>query len=167
MALTHHYIVQLAALRAGWQTYFPNYILLGDDIMIADQMVYGQYTSLLKLFDMPYSVAKTHESNTGFEFAKRWFLHGEEITGFGVGGLWNVRNHYGLLFNFLASQSAHGYNLTLLQAQNLISLVYRRTLFYNKRRINSLLRLYTLFHYVQLCKGALISPNTGVLHREH
>jgi len=164
MALTHHYIVQLAAYRCGHKKFFSDYILLGDDIMIADTNVYRQYQAILKHYDMPYAVHKTHNSKYGFEFAKRWFMHGEEVTGFAVGGLYAVRNNYSLLHNFLSTQSDHGWTLSLEQALDLITHMYRR-MRYSPRRSSALCRLYSVFHYVQLLKGTFLDPMVGTLNR--
>jgi len=71
MALTHHYLVQASALKAGYKRYFKKYVLLGDDIVIACPKVAVQYKILLSQLAMPISEAKTHVSNDTFEFAKR------------------------------------------------------------------------------------------------
>jgi len=52
MALTHHLIVRVAALRAGFP-HFTSYALLGDDIVIADAAVAQQYRTLLPSPNMP------------------------------------------------------------------------------------------------------------------
>lgn len=70
MALTHHFIVQLAALRARVDDY-RGYALLGDDLVLTDERVAREYQELLRILDMPYSAAKTHVSIDTYEFAKR------------------------------------------------------------------------------------------------
>jgi hypothetical protein len=87
MALTHHYIVQLASLRAGFNQFFKDYVLLGDDLVIANEAVAVQYKILCSILDMPISETKTHVSLDTYEFAKRWIYHGIEITGYSIGGL--------------------------------------------------------------------------------
>lgn len=62
MALTHHFIVQWAAYKAGHRKMFTSYVVLGDDVVIADSAVAESYRSLLHLLDMPVSIAKTHVS---------------------------------------------------------------------------------------------------------
>jgi len=71
MALTHHFIVQWAAHAVGHRKMFKAYVVLGDDVVIADSAVAESYKGLLSALDMPYSRAKTHESLDSFEFAKR------------------------------------------------------------------------------------------------
>nr|UPW42155.1 MAG: putative RNA dependent RNA polymerase [Guangdong mito-like virus 3] len=72
LALTHHYIVQLAARRSGWKMWFPNYAVLGDDIVIADKGVAKAYLSLMEDLGVGINLSKSLESNVGLaEFAKR------------------------------------------------------------------------------------------------
>lgn len=47
LALTHHLLVQLAAFRVGKTTWFEDYALLGDDIVIADRAVAESYHFLM------------------------------------------------------------------------------------------------------------------------
>lgn len=115
MAITHHVLVQVAALRAGVVFGRPNpnhqfkgYALLGDDLRIDNDLVASEYKTLITRLDMPYSPEKTHTSKDAFEFAKRWFMAQEEITGFSISGLMSVWNRYPLLINFLDNQSSHG-----------------------------------------------------------
>jgi hypothetical protein len=113
MALTHHVIVQVAAQRQGLsgsrlRPLFESYALLGDDLVIAHDLVAKEYKNLLSLLDMPFSIEKTHVSKHTFEFAKRWFHRGEEVTGFSISGLLSVWKSYPLLLNFLQNQSSHG-----------------------------------------------------------
>jgi hypothetical protein len=113
MALTHHIIVQVAAIRAKasgstLKPYFSSYALLGDDLVLAHDGVAREYRKLLHTLDMPFSLEKSHVSKTTFEFAKRWFHRGEEVTGFSLSGLMSVWKSYPLLLNFLQNQSSHG-----------------------------------------------------------
>lgn len=114
MALTHHIIVQVAAMRAGVVSHhrlapmFAQYSILGDDLVIKNDAVAREYKILLSTLQMPYSEAKTHTSKTTFEFAKRWFHKGEEVTGFSVSGILSVWKSYPLLLNYLQTQSGHG-----------------------------------------------------------
>lgn len=113
MALTHHIIVQVAAMRAGLISTkrpkpFTSYVLLGDDLRIDHDLVASEYKSLLLELDMPFSIPKTHVSKHGFEFAKRWYCQGSEVTGFSVSGLMSVWKSYPLLINFLDNQESHG-----------------------------------------------------------
>lgn len=110
MALTHHYIVRLAALKVGL-LHFRDYALLGDDIVIANQLVAEKYKELLKTLEMPISFAKTHESLQTYEFAKRWIHAGVEITPYAFSGIFETWKSYSLLQNFLETQQQHGWEL--------------------------------------------------------
>lgn len=80
-ALCHHFIVYVAAKKAGYLTKrFDNYILLGDDIVIGNDNVAREYKMLLKVLGVEYSQTKTYSSNCGYEFAKRIILNHEEFS---------------------------------------------------------------------------------------
>ena len=73
MALTHHVLVQIAALRVGHKGYFIHYALLGDDIVIANHEVAMMYLQVMKEIGVGVNRLKSIESEAGVvEFAKRW-----------------------------------------------------------------------------------------------
>jgi hypothetical protein len=73
LALTHHVLVQVAAMRVGWTRWFPHYALLGDDIVIADEAVAKSYLALITSLGVEINLTKSVISESGFcEFAKRW-----------------------------------------------------------------------------------------------
>jgi len=47
------------------------YVVLGDDIVIADQHIAKHYVEIMAELDIPISKAKTHVSENSYEFAKR------------------------------------------------------------------------------------------------
>jgi len=124
MALTHHYIVRLAALRSGFPD-FKEYALLGDDIVIANSAVADRYRELLRTLDMPISEHKTHTSKIVYEFAKRWVYQGVEVTPYSVGGLIKCYNKYPYLHNFLETQGNHGWNLPIDRHPELVRTIYK------------------------------------------
>jgi hypothetical protein len=65
------------------------YLVLGDDIVIFDEIAYNKYLSYLDQLRVPYT---NDFSNIGFEFAKRYFLNGKEITGAYLSALYANRN---------------------------------------------------------------------------
>jgi hypothetical protein len=65
------------------------YLVLGDDIVIFDEIAYNKYLSYLDQLRVPYT---NDFSNIGFEFAKRYFLNGREITGAYLSALYANRN---------------------------------------------------------------------------
>lgn len=83
MALTHHALVRYAALRAGTSSK-GRYVILGDDIVIADSAIAKEYVTVMAELDVTISEAKTHTSQNLYEFAKRWVYKNQEITAFPV-----------------------------------------------------------------------------------
>jgi len=110
MALTHHIIVQIAAIRKGFIN-FKDYCILGDDLVIANDSVASMYKQIIANLDMPYSPAKTFTSKEIYEFAKRWIYHGQEVTGFSIGGYFKVWKKYSLLSAFIDNQAGHGWRI--------------------------------------------------------
>jgi len=81
-ALTHHYLIFYCCKVLGieWRT-LP-YALLGDDIVIGNKDVGDLYMKVIRDLGLEYSPLKTHKSERFYEFAKRYFLDGVEITPF-------------------------------------------------------------------------------------
>jgi hypothetical protein len=86
LALTHHIIVQYSAHEVGLYP-FSGYILLGDDIVINDDRVAKKYMEVINNLGVEISPTKTHVSKTTYEFAKRFFHNGIEISGLPLAGL--------------------------------------------------------------------------------
>lgn len=85
LALTHHFIVQVAA----WQSdivplghWYKNYALLGDDLVLGDSVVKDRYLSILRSLGMEVNVHKSIISDTGrcMEFAKRTIYRGVDVS---------------------------------------------------------------------------------------
>jgi hypothetical protein len=150
MALTHHYLVRIAAMRCGLGPYFDRYFLLGDDLVIYHDLVAESYKVLISNLDMPYSIEKTHTSKDVFEFAKRWYYKGVEITGFSIGGLLSTYQRYPLLHNFLTNQATHGWAIPIELQPGLIRGIFSvmKHPYYIINKVESSIRLYTLFHYL-------------------
>jgi len=86
-ALCHHLTVRVAAKRAGLTASWSNYALLGDDIVLTNPLVVKNYLELLAELGVETSPTKTHVSKDTYEFAKRWYKSGVEISGFPFGGV--------------------------------------------------------------------------------
>lgn len=86
LALIHHAIVQWAALRAGVVTigkgWYEGYGILGDDVMICRSCVAKEYLAIMKRMDVGIGDHKSLISRNGsaFEFAKRTFLNGVDVS---------------------------------------------------------------------------------------
>jgi len=81
-ALTHHYIIFYCCKVLGLDWKSLPYALLGDDIVIGNKDVGDLYMKVIKDLGLTYSPLKTHKSERFFEFAKRYYLDGVEITPF-------------------------------------------------------------------------------------
>lgn len=145
MALTHHVIVQIAAMRAGYNRFFWQYVILGDDLVIGDGSVAAQYKLLCSKLDMPISEAKSHVSLDTYEFAKRWVHKGVEITGFSIAGLLETWKRYSLLYEFLENQAAHGWQLCDSGKPGLISDIYS----VYGRSSERVIKLFILYQYIK------------------
>nr|UAN07874.1 putative RNA-dependent RNA polymerase [Rhizoctonia solani mitovirus 40] len=74
LAITHHWIVQLAAYRVhSNDTWFLEYEILGDDIVIFDRLVAAEYLNIMAVLGCGINLNKSIVSLTRpvFEFAKR------------------------------------------------------------------------------------------------
>jgi len=78
LALTHHVIVQIAAIRAGCFP-FNGYALLGDDIVIWNSPVAKSYLQIMKGLGLEVNLSKSILSpkGGGLEFAKRTIIYRE------------------------------------------------------------------------------------------
>lgn len=85
LAITHHYIVQEAARRAGLLSkggWFDGYELLGDDIVIFNEQVAKHYLEIMTGLGVEINLAKSVISNPGnvVEFAKRTSVNGKDVS---------------------------------------------------------------------------------------
>jgi hypothetical protein len=76
LAVTHHVIVIMAAHRAGINN-FRNYAVLGDDIVIYNDVVASEYLTLMNSLGLNINQGKSVISKDFAEFAKR--LRGPKI----------------------------------------------------------------------------------------
>jgi len=88
LAITHHCIIQFCARRAGVAGWFDLYAILGDDVVIGHHKVAREYQVFMEQIGVGINRSK---SITGrdltFEFAKRFFWKGEDITPLPLSGL--------------------------------------------------------------------------------
>lgn len=92
-SLTHHLLVQYAASKVGI-TNFSAYYLLGDDIVIRHDKVATKYLEIMDALGVEISLPKTLIADNSFEFAKRIFINGTEVSPFPVSGLVNTVNSW-------------------------------------------------------------------------
>jgi hypothetical protein len=86
-ALSHHFIVFHCCKNLGisWNT--APYYLLGDDVVICDESLALEYKRVIKNLGLHISEPKSFVSPHFFEFAKRLFYRGEEITPFPISAM--------------------------------------------------------------------------------
>nr|QDH87755.1 MAG: RNA-dependent RNA polymerase [Mitovirus sp.] len=81
LALTHHVIIWMAAYRAGVSPRLILYLILGDDMVVADSAVAHHYLVILKELGAPVNMTKSICSTNGsFEFAKRFVVDGVDVS---------------------------------------------------------------------------------------
>lgn len=94
LAFTHHVIVKLSSLRCGIKD-FNDYLILGDDIVIAKEKVAIEYQKIMENLGVSISQSKSVVSNDNFircEFASRQFSNGEEISHLPLGLILDTRH---------------------------------------------------------------------------
>lgn len=82
LALVHHMIVLYCAWLAGYDPrYYTAYLVLGDDVVIADEKVANQYLEFCEKFEIPIGLAKSFAGAHGFfQFANQNWLNGDNIS---------------------------------------------------------------------------------------
>jgi hypothetical protein len=97
-ALTHHTILRLLCSSAGARD--NPYVIIGDDVVIANDKVAKAYMELLDTFGVEYSKLKTiipkDNDNHAAEFAKRIFINGVErspLTASLLDRVWKYRDY--------------------------------------------------------------------------
>lgn len=81
LALVHHALVQYAARLAGYTNWFHDYLVLGDDIVIASTEVGQKYLSICEKYGITVGLAKSLESHKGLmNFASQTVIGNENIS---------------------------------------------------------------------------------------
>lgn len=143
--MTHHLVVYAAARLAGKPAGWSNYALLGDDIVIADDTVAQTYKGLLRDLDVPISIEKSHASKDTYEFAKRWFHKGLEVSPFPVIGLVEtVKKYYLLLEQFRQVENRRIGDQTFLSVKPRSFSRLLRIHGFQGRQISSYIRKYMI-----------------------
>lgn len=121
LAVTHHYLVQIAAEEAGIKTWYGGYCIIGDDIVIRDQKVARAYKTVMSKLGVPINMAKSVVSVNGtFEFAKRTFWRNSDISSVPVRLLDTAGSEMASLYSLMLSELK--YYPHLREPRNLVSL---------------------------------------------
>jgi hypothetical protein len=123
-AVAHHYVMYYCCRELNIPYKEAKYVLLGDDILIGDRLLKEKYCEVITSLGVEFSPLKTHESKFLFEFAKRLFYKGEEITPFPISSLKESAKRYYLLVNLLDEVSRKGW-MTLEGIPQAIFLFYK------------------------------------------
>jgi hypothetical protein len=114
LALAHHAIVKYSAHKIGFKQFY-DYRILGDDIVIRNDLVAHSYAETLKSLGVEISSTKTLVSKTTFEFAKRLFHEGNEVTGFPINGWISAcESKWINQLNIVETAIRRGYSSTML-----------------------------------------------------
>lgn len=110
-ALSHHYVLfeQCEKLGIPWSS--APYCLVGDDLIIGHDLLAQNYMERMRSMGVELSPQKTHISPIMFEFAKRWWCKGQEITGFPIDSVLENLNKYTLLVGNLLNERKKGYKV--------------------------------------------------------
>jgi hypothetical protein len=94
--LSHHVVLHYIHTKLNLTEKF--YMILGDDIVIYHDEVAKMYQEIMKQLDVGISIPKSCISSNMYEFAKRIFINGIEVSGIQIGGLYNNVNKYHLIY---------------------------------------------------------------------
>lgn len=95
LAYTNHFVVRYAAYSVGYKR-FSDYLVLGDDIVIANEEVARAYHKLMTSLGVRISIPKSIISSPDFislEFASRLMVNGVDISPFPVGTIIESRRN--------------------------------------------------------------------------
>lgn len=95
LALTHHVIVNIAAITTGHGEKDINYAVLGDDMVINNHDVAAQYLNIMSALGLEISMGKSVISTRFTEFAKKLRGPGVDFSPIGAGAVLSaVRSGY-------------------------------------------------------------------------
>jgi len=121
LAVTHHVIVQIAAVQCGFKVNtFKQYCILGDDIVINNDRVASKYVHLMQTLGVSINSSKSIISYDVVEFAKRWLTPYGEISPLGPGNILNCKRNPGALGSLLYEAHSKDYLQTTGHVLNLL-----------------------------------------------
>jgi len=125
LALTHHFLVQASAWKAGVVpvgVWFKDYAILGDDLVIFNRAVAEEYIRVIRLIGMEIGLAKSVlcRKGTTMEFAKRIFHQGNDISAVPLKEYFAALSGYGDILQF-----SRKYNLSRLELARVLGFKYQ------------------------------------------
>jgi len=94
--ICHHLVLQFIQHKLKLDKNY--YQILGDDIVIYHDEVASEYQTIMKGLDVEISIPKSCISSNMYEFAKRIFISGQEVTGIQLRGFIEDHKHYHLIY---------------------------------------------------------------------
>nr|WGZ76274.1 putative RNA-dependent RNA polymerase [Rhizoctonia solani mitovirus IF] len=131
LAITHHWIVQIAASKANkGHTWYLNYELLGDDLVIFDADVAREYLIIMEILGCEINLHKSIVSpkKPVFEFAKRTCVGNQIVSGISVAQVWAGWKVAGRVANALSF-----INTGLITSPVLLALSLSRSMLINRQ----------------------------------
>jgi len=149
-ALTHHFVVYWACKNVGLEWRTAEYVLLGDDIVINNNIIAKEYKRLLSQLGVEVSINKTHESSTFLEFAKRQVFLGTEISSFPLPAILTNYNHIPMMISDLMFINNKGWTFDIMKFIEHFAL---RTIKQRSKIKVKLLEWSSVFNWTQLAYG--------------
>lgn len=149
-------MVYLACLRAKIPWKSAPYILLGDDILIGDHNLALHYHDIItKELRVNISGPKSFISDHFFEFAKRLFWKGEEITPFPISSLKENTKNFTAFINTLLEIANRGWTSSWT-ADGVISEAYAQVIHLRSKLRNKMKpRIFVASELLQVIRGSL------------
>jgi len=119
-ALSHHYVMFKACKETNIEFKTAPYVLLGDDLVIANDHLYKRYMEIMTTLGVEISINKTHVSKHSYEFAKRFIHNKIEVSPFPLGALWENRKSSEMMMSSLNQELRKGWEC-LKDAPELLS----------------------------------------------
>jgi hypothetical protein len=158
LAYAHHIIVRVASLRCNIK-HFKDYRILGDDIVIRNTQVANAYVQIMTDLGVGISKEKSMVSEDTFEFAKRIFTKGREITGFPLAAVVNTLDlSFVEMSTVVLEANKRGYLIRDPEWVESLTLIYKSKFPTGSRAYREARKVYSLFIGKQI-KNKEVSPD--------
>lgn len=108
--LCHHLMLYICCEKIGKPFSSAEYYLLGDDIIIYDDVLAEEYLKLMNSIGVEISSSKTLISDKIYEFAKRIFLPNGEVSPCSTKGFKEHARSFTAFYMFLDDLRSKGFN---------------------------------------------------------
>jgi len=151
--ITHHLVLQYIHFQLDLEKFY--YQILGDDIVIYHDKVAEEYQRIMKELEVEISIPKSNISSNMYEFAKRIFISGTEVTGIQLRGLIDNYNKYHLIYQMIYEivYERKYYPLGLISIPEMIYTLMRITGMKEKQALNIKSRVLLLHSFNKFLRG--------------